>query len=58
MRRYPESVKQCTKVHYDQLGARLAIASLRRKRQGKRRECAMYYCRQCGCYHLTSHPRK
>ena len=49
----------CEKVKYnDKIAAMLALARCKHSRKGKRRECRIYWCNECGGYHLTKQPKR
>lgn len=48
-------MNKCKKIRYkDKIAAMLALAKCNRAKKGRRQERAIYYCRPCRSFHLTS----
>ena len=47
-------VGRCYKRRYDKIGAKLALAAIRKRRNGWKTEQRSYWCDECKSYHLTS----
>ncbi len=45
--------KICTKVRYDEIGAMIALASIKIAKKGHREERRSYLCHICHSWHLT-----